>query len=171
MTVTDGLTLRHVTDSTESHSSDYPPFAVTADAIVFTITSGQLHVVMVRRGNDPYRGCWALPGGFVEPDEDLADAAARELAEETGIRIPSAAMTQLGAYGAPNRDPRMRVVSIAFWTIQPGLSELKGGSDASEARLIAVDDVLSKPDGLAFDHHQILTDALEGAKAAIGSSV
>lgn len=157
-------------DSDEYDPSAYPPFAVTADAIVFTIVQGQLHVALVERGNDPYKGCWALPGGFVEPDEDLADAAARELAEETGIRISAAAMRQLGAYGAPGRDPRMRVVSVAFWTIQPGVSELTVGSDAAAARLIPVEEILSDPGGLAFDHHQILTDAVERAKAVIGST-
>lgn len=157
-------------DGTEYDSSDYPPFAVTADAIVFTIAQGELHVVLVERGHGPYKGSWALPGGFVEPDEDLADAAARELAEETGIRIPAQAMTQLGAYGAPDRDPRMRVVSVAFWTIQPGLTDLAGGSDAAAAQLVPVDQILSEPEALAFDHQQILSDAVEGAKAAIGSS-
>jgi 8-oxo-dGTP diphosphatase len=160
-----------VTDNAEYDPSGYPPFAVTADAIVFTISQGLLHVALVERGNDPYKGSWALPGGFVEPDEDLADAAARELAEETGVRISAAAMRQLGAYGAPDRDPRMRVVSVAFWTIEPGLSELAGGSDAASARLMPVDEVLSDNDRLAFDHHQILSDAVQAAKAAIGSSV
>lgn len=159
-----------MTDTGEYDSSDYPPFAVTADAIVFTVAKGQLRVALIERGNDPYKGSWALPGGFVEPNEDLADAAVRELAEETGIRIPATAMTQLGAYGAPHRDPRMRVVSVAFWTVQPGLTELAGGSDAATARLMPVDDILSDPEGLAFDHHQILSDAVERTKAAIGSS-
>lgn len=150
--------------------SDHPPFAVTADVIVFTVMEGQLHVALVERGNEPYKGRWALPGGFVEQDEDLADAAARELEEETGIQSEAAELAQLGAYGAPERDPRMRVVTVAFWTIQPGLSELRGGSDAASARLIPVDQVLSDPGELAFDHHQILSDAVEQARSTIGSS-
>jgi 8-oxo-dGTP diphosphatase len=159
-----------VTDSAEYDPSGYPPFAVTADAIVFTISQGQLHVALVERGNDPYKGRWALPGGFVEPDEDLAGAAARELAEETGIELSAASMRQLGAYGAPNRDPRMRVVSVAFWTIQPALTKLVGGSDAATARLMPVKEVLSRPEDLAFDHHQILSDAVQTAKAAMEAS-
>lgn len=147
--------------------SGYPPFAVTVDVIVFTIAHGQLHVALVERGNDPFKGKWALPGGFVEPDEDLADAAARELQEETGIESEATALTQLGAYGKPDRDPRMRVVSVAFWTIQPGLSQVTGGSDAAAARLLPVDEALEDPSNLAFDHHQILSDAVE---QAIGSS-
>ena len=149
--------------------SNHPPFAVTADVIVFTVVNGVLHVALVERGNDPYKGRWALPGGFVEPDEDLADAAARELEEETGIRSEPAELAQLGAYGAPGRDPRMRVVTVAFWTIQPGLSELTGASDAASARLVPVDEALGDPGELAFDHHQILSDAVEHARAAIGS--
>lgn len=159
-----------MTDTAKHDPSTFPSFAVTADAIVFTISEGQLHVVLVERGNDPFKGSLALPGGFVEPDEDLADAAARELAEETGIRIPATGMNQLGAYGAPGRDPRMRVVTVAFWTIQPGLTAPTGDSDAAAAKLIPVDDALSDPSGLAFDHHQILTDAVRGARAAIGSN-
>ena len=164
------MDLRSNPVTTDYDASAYPSFGVTADAIVFTTESSGLHVVMVERGNDPFKGSWALPGGFVEPDEDLADAAARELAEETGIQVPATALTQLGAYGAPNRDPRMRVVSVVFWTVQSGLSELEGGSDAADARLIPVDELLSNPDGLAFDHHQILSDAIDVARTATGST-
>ena len=149
--------------------SDHPPFAVTADVIVLTVVEGALHVALVERGNDPYKGKWALPGGFVEPDEDLPEAAARELEEETGIRSDTTGLTQLGAYGAPGRDPRMRVVTVAFWTIQPGLSELTGGSDAASAHLVPVEEALADPGDLAFDHHQILSDAVDKARSAIAS--
>lgn len=159
-----------MTHAPEYDPSDYPPFAVTVDVIVFTIADGQIQVALIERGSEPYKGKWALPGGFVEPDEDLGDAAARELAEETGIQTPATGLTQLGAYGRPDRDPRMRVVSVAFWTIQPGLSELTGGSDAAAALLMPVDEALADPDDLAFDHHQILSDAVEQARTAIGSS-
>ena len=169
MTLPRGPTLRAVSES-EYNPSSHPPFAVTADVIVFTVVEGVLHVALVERGNDPYRGKLALPGGFVEPDEDLPDAAARELEEETGIESGTAGLTQLGAYGAPGRDPRMRVVTVAFWTIQPGVSQLTGGSDAASARLVPVDEALADPGVLAFDHHQILSDAVERARSAIGSS-
>ena len=154
----------------EYNPSDQPSFAVTADAIVFTVMDGELYVALVERGNHPHKGKLALPGGFVEPDEDLPDAAARELEEETGIESATAELTQLGAYGTPGRDPRMRVVTVAFWTIQSDLSEVTGGSDAASAHLVPVDEALAKPDILAFDHHQILSDAVERARSAIGSS-
>lgn len=150
--------------------TEYPSIAVTVDIIVLTVAHNVLHVALVERGNDPYKGAWALPGGFVEPDEDLPEAAARELAEETGITSPAAGLRQLGAYGKPGRDPRMRVVTVAFWTIQPGLTELTGGSDAASAELVPVEEALANPDRLAFDHHQILSDAVEQARTSIGSS-
>lgn len=146
-----------------------PTIAVTADTIVFTIVRGQLHVVLVERANEPFRGKWALPGGFVNQDEDLPEAAVRELAEETGVRIDPAGLSQLGVYGKPGRDPRMRVVTVAYWTIQPGLSGLTAGSDAAAARLVSVEDALDQPDGLAFDHVRILTDAVEQARRQIGA--
>lgn len=140
----------------------YPPFAVTADTAVFTLRDDRLLVLLIERGTEPYRGRWALPGGFVDIDEDLHDAAVRELAEETGIEANE--LRQLGAYGAPDRDPRMRVVSVVFWTMIPDLDEPRGGDDAADAFLVPIDDVLADPSRLAFDHHQILTDAFERAE-------
>jgi len=150
-----------VTSNSAYDPGAYPPFAVTADNVVFTRRDGRLCVLLIERGTDPFRGRWALPGGFVDPDEDLPEAAARELAEETGI--DATGLRQLGAYGAPDRDPRMRVVSVVYWAMIPDLAEPKGGDDAAHAFVVPVEEALAKPDRLAFDHHRILTDAAEQA--------
>lgn len=139
----------------------FPPFAVTADVVVFTDDLSQ--VVLVERGNEPFQGAWALPGGFVDINEDLADAAVRELAEETGLKLSSGQLHQLGAYGTPGRDPRMRVVSVVFWALVVDLPKPRGGSDAAAAFVQPVEDLMAEPDRLAFDHHRIIGDALRAA--------
>ena len=113
--------------------SEHPPFAVTVDLTVFTIRAGALSVLLVRRGEDPYAGSWALPGGFVEPREDAESAARRELTEETGTDF-TGHLEQLKTYSAPDRDPRMRVVSVAHLAFAPDLPEPSAGSDAADAR-------------------------------------
>lgn len=144
----------------------FPPFAVTADTAVLTNRNGQLLLVLVRRGSAPYADRWALPGGFVDIDEDLEPAAIRELEEETGLHCTD--LHQLGAYGTPNRDPRMRVVTVVFWSYVEDLGELQGASDAVDARLWPVDEVLADPGFLAFDHHQIVTDVLKAYESGRG---
>lgn len=136
--------------------SRFPPFAVTADVAILGSREGRLSVVLVQRANEPYRGRWALPGGFVDVDEDLAPAALRELREETGLE--PAGLTQLGAYGAPDRDPRMRVVTVVFWAFVDVLNTPVSGDDAADARIWDLDEVIANPDMLAFDHHRILGD-------------
>lgn len=138
--------------------SAFPRFALTADTAVLTTRGDRLMIVLVRRGKDPYAGRWALPGGFVEINEDLAPAALRELEEETGITCSE--VRQLGAYGRPDRDPRMRVVTVVFWTFVDDVAEPRGGDDAAEARLWAVDEILDGSEILAFDHHQIIEDVV-----------
>ena len=103
----------------------YPPVAVTVDVVALTIRDGDLHVLLVRRAEPPYAGGWALPGGFVRPDEDLPEAAGRVLAGETGLGADTtrAHLEQLASYGAPRRDPRMRVVSVAYLAFAPSLPE------------------------------------------------
>ena len=145
----------------------FPPFAVTTDIVVFTIRANRLQVVLVQRNEDPYRLAWALPGGFVRPDEDLAQSARRELAEETRIDTAPDFLTQLGAYGEPSRDPRMRVVSVAWWAVVADLPEPEAGGDALYADVLPVEDVLSGRMPLAFDHAKILADALEALRSAL----
>jgi 8-oxo-dGTP diphosphatase len=111
----------------------YEPFAVTVDLAVLTIRDGALHVLLVERGQDPFAGHWALPGGFVEPDESAETAAGRELAEETGLQdVTGLHLEQLRTYSEPGRDPRMRVVSVAFTALLPNAPEPHGGSDAAD---------------------------------------
>jgi len=146
--------------------SAYPPAAVTVDVVLLTIRGDRLMALTVRRGVSPYQGQLALPGGFVRPGEGLEAAAARELAEETGLATGSVHLEQLASYGDPQRDPRMRVVSVAYLALAPRLPVPQAGSDAAEASWIAVDDLLEAPD-LAFDHHQILADGVERARSKL----
>ena len=107
--------------------STFPAFAVTVDMVILTMSEGLLHVLLVRRGQEPFQGMWATPGGFKRPDETLDEAARRELAEETGVDVPSL-LTQFGAYGDPGRDPRMNVVTVGY------LAVLRPGSDRRRHR-------------------------------------
>ena len=141
----------------------YEPFAVTVDLAVLTLREGALHALLVERGQEPYAGHWALPGGFVLPDESAETAARRELAEETGLfDVSGLHLEQLRTYSEPGRDPRMRDVSVAFAALLPDAPEPHGGSDAADARWVPYDQ--ARP--LAFDHDRILADAHEriGAK-------
>ncbi|SNX57391.1 8-oxo-dGTP diphosphatase [Streptomyces sp. TLI_55] len=141
----------------------YEPFAVTVDLAVLTLRAGALHVLLVERGQEPYAGHLALPGGFVQPAESAETAARRELAEETGLfDVSGLHLEQLRTYSEPDRDPRMRVVSVAFAALLPDAPEPHGGSDAADARWVPYD--TARP--LAFDHDRILADAHErvGAK-------
>lgn len=144
---------------------DYPPFAVTVDLVALTVRNDQLQVLLVTRGEEPYLGRAALPGGFVRIDEDLPHAAARELAEESGVRCAPAHLEQLGTYGAPERDPRMRVVSVAYLALAPELPDPIAGTDASAASWAPVGRALSSR--LAFDHARILRDGVERARSKL----
>ncbi|MFI8168286.1 NUDIX hydrolase [Streptomyces sp. NPDC085931] len=141
----------------------HEPFAVTADLAVFTLRDGDLHVLLVERGQEPYAGQQALPGGFVRPDESAETAARRELAEETGLSdVSGLHLEQVRTYSEPGRDPRMRVVSVAFAALLPDAPEAHGGSDAARADWVPY----GAAGPLAFDHDRILADAHErvGAK-------
>lgn len=147
----------------------YPPFAVTVDLVVFTIRHDALQVLLIERGGEPFRGALALPGGFVQPDENLDQAAARELAEETGLHAQADAwhLEQLASYGAPGRDPRMRVVTVAYMAICAGLPALRHGGDAAAAALTPVEDVERGAVRLAFDHERIVKDAVERTRSKL----
>lgn len=136
-----------------SYTYDYPRPSVATDCVVFGFDGRDLQVLLIERGNEPFKGFWAFPGGFMNMDETAESGALRELQEETGLIIR--VLKQLGAFTDVNRDPRGRVISIAFYAlVRP--SEVIGGDDASEARWFSLDDVPR----LAFDHDYILRKAL-----------
>jgi 8-oxo-dGTP diphosphatase len=143
------------------------PFSVTVDLVLFTIRDETLCALMVRRGREPFRSRWALPGGFVEEDEDLPDAARRELEEETGLEDPRVHLEQLATYGAPGRDPRGRVVSIAYLALAAELPDPAAADDAADAEWRPVNELLARGVRLAFDHRRILEDGLERARAKL----
>jgi 8-oxo-dGTP diphosphatase len=167
----------------------FDPVAVTVDAVTLTIRDGALDVLLVQRGVPPFEGQWALPGGFVKPrpggagaagrtaEEDLDEAAVRELAEETGQRLGRIHLEQLATYGTPGRDPRMRVISVAYLVFAPELPEPQAGSDAQAAAWVPVSSLgLTEGGGgqrpgttrkLAFDHARILADGLERARSKL----
>ena len=145
--------------------ADYSPVAVTVDLVALTIRDDRLCALAVRRGEAPFAGRWALPGGFVRPDEDLVAAAARELVEETGVVADRLHLEQLGSYGAPERDPRMRVITVAYLGLAPRSPEPIAGGDAAGASWLPVDELLSTR--TAFDHAQILGDGIERLRAKI----
>jgi 8-oxo-dGTP diphosphatase len=146
--------------------SEFPPFAVTVDVVVLTLVDRDLHVLLIRRGGEPFAGAWSLPGGFVKPDESLEAAAARELAEETGVEA-APHLEQLGSYGDPDRDPRMRVVTVAYLAVLRTVDGIESGSDAAHAELVPVREVLGGGWDLAFDHERILTDAVESVRTKL----
>lgn len=148
------------------YTSDYPIINVTVDVVVLIIDEGELRALMVRRGGPPYQGRWALPGGFVEVDEDLETAARRELVEETGVSADEVRIEQLATYGAPKRDPRGRTLSVAWLAILPASSDPQAGSDASHTAWKPVDTLLGRT-CLAFDHKRILSEAVERTRAKL----
>ncbi|BAL91690.1 putative NUDIX hydrolase [Actinoplanes missouriensis 431] len=145
----------------------YPSVAVTVDVVALTIRTGTLCVLLVERGAQPFAGQRALPGGFVK-SETLDDAALREFAEETGLtpgrgELDRVHLEQLKTYGNPGRDPRMRVVSVAYLAFAPSLPEPTAGSDAARAYWVPVDEAKD----LAFDHDDVLADGLERARSKL----
>lgn len=142
----------------------YPHPAVTTDCVVFGYDANDgLSVLLIRRGIDPFKDCWALPGGFVRIDEEVRDSALRELNEETGLHLSDKSeLKELGCYSGVNRDPRERVITIAFYHLVRK-SEVKGGDDAKEARWFPVDNLPAFP----FDHKEIVEDAVKRLKRDI----
>jgi 8-oxo-dGTP diphosphatase len=140
---------------------EYPRPAVTADVVVFARGAADLLVLLIERKHDPFKGAWALPGGFVDADESLGDAALRELREETGVT--GLTLTQVGAFGDPGRDPRGHTVTVAFVTVTDPATKVSAGDDAARAEWHAWSTLrLPGSSGqvpLAFDHDRILLAA------------
>jgi 8-oxo-dGTP diphosphatase len=144
-----------------------PRTAVAVDLAVLTVRERSLHVLVVERATPPYRGRFALPGGFLEDGEDLDQAAHRELAEETGLDAARLHIHQLHSYGAPGRDPRGRVVSVCYVALMPDLPLPVAGGDARAAHWIPVSALAGTARKLAFDHHRLLADAVEHARETL----
>lgn len=130
----------------------YPHPALTCDCVIFGFDGMDIKVLLIERGEEPYAGKWAFPGGFMKIDETADECARRELREETGL--DGVEVTQFHVYSAVDRDPRERVVTVAYYALVR-LADVKGGDDARAARWFGVDEIPS----LAFDHEQILRRA------------
>jgi len=139
-----------------SYTYEYPRPMVTVDIIVLNSFDGKNKILLINRGHEPYKGCWALPGGYVDIDEELEDAANRELKEETNIE--DIELKQFRTYGTLRRDPRGRTISVIYYAIVNNKNFLvKAGDDAAKAEWFDVDTLPS----LAFDHKVIIDDFLE----------
>lgn len=135
---------------------DYPRPSVTVDMVVFTLQADEIHVLMIRRKHDPFEGYWAIPGGFLDLDESIPNAALRELREETGLSQVEQ-MAPIGVFGAPDRDPRGRVISLAHAAVvRADSAQVAGSDDAAEAAWFEPNAI----DRFAFDHKDVLATAL-----------
>jgi len=158
-------------DTKGKYTYDWPRPMVTVDAVVFAFSkenklqkrakTSQTRVLLIQRKNEPFKGMWALPGGFINIDEELEDAVARELAEETSLT--DVVFEQIGTFGKCGRDPRGRTISIVFMgIIQRGLSKIKAGDDAAKARWFYIEKL---PRQMAFDHNEIIREAVKKLKS------
>ncbi len=139
-------------------ASKWPHPALTGDTALFRSTVDGMQVLLIKRGNHPFKGCWALPGGFAEPGETIEETAARELKEEVGVE--GANLRLVGIYSKPNRDPRDWVVTAAYAAMLPEGFAVIAGDDAAEARWFNIEDVQAMKN-LAFDHNEIIADAID----------
>lgn len=147
------------------YSYEHPRFSVAVDLVVFAEDEDfKLRVLLVRRGKDPFAGSWALPGGFVNMDETLAEAAVRECEEETGLR-PVVTPTMLGVSDDPDRDPRGRVFGVSFAAVVDKVTDVRGCDDAAEAAWFPVTEVCRM--GLAFDHNAVFDRGVEWLTGSI----
>ena len=145
-----------------AHTYEYARAALTVDCVVFGVDEQELKLLLIQRGNAPFLGTWALPGGFVHVDESLEAAAARELQEEAGVA--PLFLEQLFTFGAVERDPRERVVSVAYYTlVKLSDHKVRAATDAADAAWFGVNDLPS----LAFDHEEIVQTALERLKSKV----
>jgi 8-oxo-dGTP diphosphatase len=145
-----------------THSYQYPRAALTVDCVVFGFDEGDLKLLLIQRALEPFAGRWALPGGFVHVDESLEDAARRELQEETGVS--RVYLEQLSAFGRPDRDPRERVVTVAYYAlVKLSVHRVKAATDARNAAWFGARDLPK----LAFDHEDIIEAALQRLKGKV----
>lgn len=138
----------------------YPHPSVTTDCVIFGFDGTKIHVLLIQRGIEPYKGKWAMPGGFLRMDERADVGARRELEEETGLK--TAYIQQFHTFTEPGRDPRERVVTIAYYALVH-MQEVRGGDDAADAKWFPIDDIPA----LAFDHDMILRMALKELRKQI----
>lgn len=138
-----------------NYSYEYPRAAITTDIAVFGRSNKQTYLLLIQRANEPFKGAWALPGGFMDMDEDLETCAKRELREETGLKVES--LMQLHTFSAVDRDPRHRTISTVFVAELDTCPSIKAGDDAQNAKWFAINEL---PD-LAFDHQEIVRMALK----------
>ena len=143
-----------------TYTYEYPRPAVTTDCVIFGFDSEGLSVLLIERGIEPFKGCWAFPGGFMQMDEDAEACARRELEEETGLK--DVHIEQFGTFTEVNRDPRGRVVTIAYFALVKK-TEVKGADDAAQAKWSPIDAIPP----LAFDHDRILRVALKALREKI----
>lgn len=156
------ISLQNMQDTNieKKYCYEYPHPSVTTDCVIFGFDGSELNVLLVKRGVEPYKGCWAFPGGFMKMYENAETGARRELKEETGL--DTAYMKQFHAFTDPNRDPRERVVTIAYYALVK-MEEVRGGDDAEEARWFPLGTVPQ----LAFDHDRILRTAQQELRRQI----
>lgn len=141
---------------------------VAVDLVVLTLRDDALCALVIRRGIKPFKGKWALPGGFVRANESLEAAAHRELAEETGIAATRIGhIEQLATFGAPRRDPREQIISVAYLAFVPHLPEPTAGGDALDAKITPIEELIDESGRLAFDHDEILRVAVERTRAKL----
>lgn len=145
---------------------EWPRPMVTVDAVVFSMSEGRTRVLLVNRGKEPYKGKWAVPGGFIEIDEELEDAVARELQEETGLT--GVRLEQMHTFGRCGRDPRGRQISIAYTGIATaGQDKIRPGDDAAKAKWF---DIENLPKDLAFDHNEMIKYGIERLRQRWGQA-
>jgi len=142
---------------------DWPRPMVTVDAVVFAVAHGSVKILLIKRKNDPFKGQWAIPGGFIGMDEELDHAVARELAEETALT--EVKLEQMHTFGKPGRDPRGRQITVVYMgIITEGIDRVKGGDDAELAQWF---DINNLPPNMAFDHDVVTIFAIERLKLKI----
>ena len=142
---------------------EWPRPMVTVDAVVFAVTAEATKLLLIKRGNEPFKGQWAIPGGFIGIDEELEDAVARELQEETGLT--GIALEQMHTFGTCGRDPRGRQITVVYMgVITEGFDRIKAGDDAEQAQWFNIENL---PPNMAFDHDAVTKFAIERLKTKL----